>query len=162
MKPHGSVAWVPCFEYSWSRAPNPDNRYIDAVSVCFRTGKTNQTSDRSLKYEVVRHRSAPGKILFLDMMGQFILFARWSRPEDYFFSRKTAPLVAYNRYNLGLPRDRNLYEVRAAARTPARYRYNRQGVADLTKAVAVRFDLDPLTSARTTAASAACLPCRPS
>ena len=96
VKSHGSVAWVPCFEYSWSRAPNPDNRHIDAVSVCFRTGNTNQTSDRSLKYEVVRHRSAPGKNLFLDMMGQFILFARWSRPEDYLFCRETAPFFFFN------------------------------------------------------------------
>ena len=165
--PKGSSAWVSVWEYSWmpnpirisncnpnssvgdrvgsSPSPLEDGRTIDAVAVCFRTGKTNQTADRSLKHEVRRGRLSPGKNLFLDMMGRYILFARWGSPHDLFFSRQYSGLVSHRGYNLAAPGDRNAHENRAqsAASAGARYRYNRKGLADLTKVVAGRFGLDP-------------------
>ena len=160
--PKGSISWVSAFEFSWT--PNPirasfssvgeeprsptlsvDVRTIDAVAVCFRTGKTNMTADRSLKHEVRRSRSSPGKNLFLDMMGTFILFARWGSPVDLFFSRQHVQLITYHNYNLGCPGDRNLSENRAALgnETGARFAYNSAGLVMLVKAVAVRYGLDP-------------------
>ena len=159
--PKGSYSWVSAFEFSWApnrnrpslspvgegpRSPTlpVDDRTIDAVAVCFRTGKTNMTADRSLKHEVRRCKSSPGKNLFLDMMGSFILFARWGSPGDLFFSRQHVQLIAYHKYSLGCPGDRNLSEVRAPANaTGARYAYNSAGLVTLVKAVAIRYDLDP-------------------